>query len=138
MKILIDTNVILDALMNRTPWAVDAQNILLAVAQDEAEGCITASAFTDIYYLMKKHLKNKTQTKTALLNLLSVIEILEVTSKDCVEAFKLPMQDYEDALLAYCAHRHAVDNIITRNKKDYKNSPVKAISPNDLLKKIRS
>lgn len=138
MKILLDTNIILDALMNRVPWAKSAQEIMLAIAEDDdIEACITSSAFTDIYYILKKYLKDKAQTKTALLNLLTVIKVLDVTGKDCEDAFKLPMPDYEDALQAYCAHRHRVDNIITRNEEDFDNSPVKAISPEALLKKLQ-
>ena len=58
-KLLIDTNIILDALMNRAPWAKAAEDIILAVAEDKAEGYITASSFTDIHYLLRKHLKDK-------------------------------------------------------------------------------
>jgi len=133
MKILIDTNIILDALMNREPWAKAAQDIMLAVANEKVVGCITASTFTDIYYLLRKHLQDKEQTKRTLLGLLSVISVLDVNGKDCEEAFGLPMPDYEDALLAHCAKRHMVDNIITRNVKHFNGSPVKAVRPEDFL-----
>jgi len=45
--------------MNRAPWAKAAEDIILAVAEDKAEGYITASSFTDIHYLLRKHLKDK-------------------------------------------------------------------------------
>jgi len=121
--------------MDRAPWAKAAQDVMLAVAREKAAGCITASTFTDIYYLLRKHLQDKEQTKRTLLDLLSVISVLDVNGKDCEEAFKLPMSDYEDALLAYCAKRHMVDNIITRNVKHFDGSPVKAIRPDDFLSK---
>jgi len=60
--------------------------------------------------------------------------VLDVNEEDCREALKLPMQDYEDALLAYCAKRHMIDYIVTRNLKDFVGSPVKATSPEDFLK----
>jgi len=134
MRILIDTNVILDALMNRAPWAKAAQAIMLAVAEEKVEGCITASTFTDIYYILQKYLRDKERTKQTLLGLLSVIRVLNVSGKDCEEAFGLPMPDYEDALLAYCAKRHMVDVIITRNTKHFDGSPVKAVKPDDFLR----
>jgi len=137
MKILIDTNVILDALMNRMPWAKAAQDIMRAVACEKVDGCIIASTFTDIYYILRKYLQDKEKTKQILLELLTVINVLDVTGRDCEESFSLSMTDYEDALLAYCAKRHIVDNIITRNSKHFNGSPVEAIQPEDFLEKIR-
>jgi predicted nucleic acid-binding protein len=67
MKLLIDTNIILDAMMQREPWAGPAQTVMLAIAQEKAEGCMTANTFTDIHYMLRKHLKNTEKTKQALL-----------------------------------------------------------------------
>jgi predicted nucleic acid-binding protein len=136
MKLLIDTNIILDALMNREPWAKSAQDIVLAIAEEKAEGCITASSFTDIHYLLHKHLRDKEQTKQALLDMLAIFNVLDVTGADCEKAFNLPMSDYEDALLAYCGKRHKVDWIITRDLKHYEGSPVKAVEPKEILMRI--
>jgi len=134
MKLLIDTNTILDALMNRAPWAKAAQDVILAVAEEKAEGCVTASSFTDIHYLLYKHLKDKEKTKQALLGLLTLVNVIDVNKSDCEKAFDLPMSDYEDALLAYCGKRHKVERIITRNLKHYEGSPVKAAEPEEILK----
>ena len=134
MKLLIDTNIILDALMAREPWAASAEALLLAIAEEKAEGYITANTFTDLFYILRKHLKDKNQTKQALLSLLTTINILDVNSTDCEKAFDLSMPDYEDALLAHCGKRHKVETIVTRNKKHFENSPVKAITPDESLK----
>jgi len=136
MKLLIDTNIILDALMRREPWAESAQAIMLAVAKEKVEGCVTASSFTDIHYILRRQIKNNEQTRQALLGLLAVITVLDVTGSDCEKAFELPMKDYEDALLAYCAKRHKMDLIVTRNMEHFEGSPVKAITPEDMLKKL--
>ena len=136
MKLLIDTNIILDAMMNREPWAGQAQEIILAIAEDKAEGCITASSFTDIHYTLRKYLGDKERTKQALLGLLIVVDVLDVTGLDCEKAFELPMPDYEDALLAYCGKRHKVDKIITRNLKHFEGSPVEAVLPEEILKSL--
>jgi len=109
-----------------------------AAAGEKIEGCITASTLTDIYYILRKHLRDEEKTKRTLVGLLSIINVLDVTGKDCEEALKLPMTDYEDALLAYCAKRHMVDNIITRDGKHFNGSPVKALSPEDFLERIRA
>jgi predicted nucleic acid-binding protein len=136
MKLLIDTNIVLDALMTREPWAAPAQAVLLTVAEEKADGYITASSFTDLYYLLHKHMRDNEQTKQALLGLLASINVLDVNGRDCEKAFELPMPDYEDALLAYCAKRHKMDYIVTRNPKHFDGSPVKPISPDELLKKF--
>jgi len=130
MKLLIDTNIILDALMRREPWASSAEAILLAAAEEKVEVCITASTFTDLHYLLRKYLKNKDNVKQALLGLLAVVDVLDVTGVDCEKAFDLDMPDYEDALLAYCGKRHKVDYIITRNTKHFEGSPVRFMDPN--------
>jgi predicted nucleic acid-binding protein len=134
MKLLIDTNVILDALMHRQPWAKSAQDIILAIAEEKAEGFVTANSFADIHYILHKQLRDKDQTKQALLGLLVIINVLDVTGSDCEKAFDLPMSDYEDALLAQCAKRHKINRIISRNLKDFKGSPVEAVEPDDIIK----
>ena len=136
MKILIDTNIILDALMKREPWVESAEAILLAAAEEKAKGCVTASTFTDIYYLLRKRLADKEQTKKALLGLLAVVDVLDVTGVDCAKAFDLPMSDYEDALFAHCGKRHKVDCIVTRDIKHFDGSPVKVMQPDEFIKNL--
>jgi len=133
MKILIDTNVVLDAVMNREPWAKPAQEIFLAAAGKKFVGCVTASSFADIYYILRKHLKNKNKTKQVLLGLIELLTVLDVTGGDCAKAFDLPLPDYEDALLAYCGKRHKVDYIVTRDESHFANSPVPAVTPAEFL-----
>jgi predicted nucleic acid-binding protein len=137
MKLLIDTNVILDALMEREPWAESAQALLLAIAEEKAEGFITASTVTDIYYILKKQLGDKEKVKQALLGLFASVSVLDVNGTDCEKAFELALPDYEDALLAYCGMRHKVDFIVTRNSKHFKESPVKAVTPDEMYDTVK-
>ena len=136
MKLLIDTNIILDALMARDPWAEAAQSLLLAVAEEKALGYITASTMTDLYFLLRKHLHDNEKARHALLGLITSVNILDVTAMDCEKAFMLPISDYEDALLAYCGKRHKMDFIVTRNPSHFKGSPVKVIEPDAFLQKL--
>jgi len=122
--------------MVREPWASSAQAVLLAVAEDKVEGYITASTMTDLYYLLRKYLRNDETTRQALLGLIMSVKILDVTGTDCENAFTLPMNDYEDALLAYCGKRHKMNLIVTRNPAHFNGSPVMIISPDDLLAKL--
>jgi len=136
MKLLIDTNVILDACLSRAPWNATAEQVILACAEEKAIGCVTASSVTDIYYILSKELRSAEQAKQAVLKIITLLDVLDVTGTDCERAFDLPMQDYEDALMAYCAKRHRADLIVTRNPKHFEGSPVKSISPEDVLKRL--
>jgi len=136
MRILIDSNVILDALMAREPWVKQAGDILVASAEEKITGYITASMVTDIYYIIHKHLKSREQAKMALVKLLAILDVLEVTGSDCEKALESELSDYEDAVVVTCAKRHKIDYIVTRNVKDFKKSLVDILAPDELLEKI--
>ena len=123
-------------MMVREPWSKSAQEVILAVAEEKIEGFITTSSLTDIHYLLRKHLGDKSKTKQALLGLLSIVSVLDVNGVDCEKAFDLPMADYEDALLAQCGKRHKVGFIVTRNANHYEGSPVKAVNLDEILGSI--
>ncbi len=133
MKVLIDTNVILDALVARSQFRDDAEKLFLLAAEDKICACITASSITDIYYLLSKHLISRDQSKLSLQKLFALFKILDVTGIDCERALELTMSDYEDALITACANRSKIDCIVTRNLKDFANSEVKIMSPADFL-----
>ena len=137
MKLLIDTNIIIDAMASRSPWNKSAEALILAIAEEKAEGYITAKTFTDIHYILRKHIMDKTKLKEKLLGLLTVVTALDVYGNDCEKAFELPVADYEDAFLACCGKRHKVDFIVTRNIKHFDGSPVKAVEAGDILKQLQ-
>lgn len=132
MRVVFDTNVIIDVLANREPFADDAESVLNLAAQGTITGAITANTVTDIAYLMRKKM-NGDSIQTALMDLMEVLDIVEVNRASCLGAFGLHFSDYEDALLATCAKGWNADFIVTRNGKDFTNSPVPAITPGDFL-----
>ena len=127
MKIVIDTNIVLDTLAQREPFFAKSQALMQLVAEGKVEGAITANTITDIYYVLRKHLDNNS-LKVALRGLMELLEVVSVTGDQCRQALDLPMKDYEDSLLACCAKSWKADYIITRNVKDFVNSPVKAVT----------
>ena len=132
MKIVLDTNVILDVLANRELFVDESEAVLTAGASGWAEAAITANTVTDIAYLLRKHLSGES-LKTALLGLFELVGVLNVGYDNCVGAFDIPMSDYEDALLAHCAKTWGADYIVTRNTKDFSGSPVPAVTPCEFL-----
>lgn len=136
MKILVDTNIIIDALTGREPFRESAEQIFLLAANQIEEMYITAGFATDIYYLIRKYLHNAEQSKNTMSKLYQLFGILDVTANDCQDALLLDMKDYEDAVVSCCAQRNQIDYIVTRNVKDYKQSKVKALLPDDFVKLV--
>ena len=81
MKLLIDTNIILDFLQKREPYYEDASAIFQLSVDNEVIECVTASSITDIYYLVNKEFKDVKKTKERIQDLLELITILDVTNK---------------------------------------------------------
>jgi len=136
MRSLVDTNIIIDAMASRWPFDHAAKEILRRFAARRFECTITASTASDIYYIVKKYLRDETRTLTALKKLFTLLEIVSVSKQDCLESFDTGMRDYEDSLLAVCARHWAANCIITRNVSDFAHSPVRAITPEEFLKRI--
>ena len=134
MKILVDTNVIIDALSSREPWNESAEKIFIMAANHTVDMYITASAATDIYYLVRKYLHNTETAKQIMGKLYSLTGILEVTGNDCLEALASPIKDYEDAVVEKVASRKDMHYIVTRNIKDYQAGNTKIILPDDFVK----
>ncbi len=133
MKILIDTNVIIDALTSREPFREDAEQIFILSANRAEDMYITASSATDIYYLVRKYLHSTEQAKSVMTKLYELFYILDVTSNDCQDALVSGVNDYEDAVVSCCAFRNHIDYIVTRNIKDYGESKVRAILPEQFI-----
>ncbi|MGN0343091.1 MAG: PIN domain-containing protein [Roseburia sp.] len=136
MRILVDTNVIIDALTSRKPWNESAEQIFLMAANRRVDMFITASSATDIYYLIRKYLHSSETAKQVMGKLYSLTGILEVTGNDCLEALASPIPDYEDAVVEQVASRKGMDYIVTRNIKDYQEENTKFILPDDFVKQM--
>lgn len=133
MKILIDTNVIIDALTSREPWNESAEKIFIMAANNIVDMYITASSATDIYYLVRKHLHNAETARQVMSKLYSLVGILEVKQEDCIDALASPITDYEDAVVEQVARRTGVECIVTRNQKDYELGLAKVFLPDDFI-----
>jgi predicted nucleic acid-binding protein len=134
MKVLVDNNVVLDAIVSREPFREAAESLILKVGTNELNGCITASSTTDIFYILKK-MSGTAKAKQSLFWLFSTFDILAVDEMLCRQALALPLNDFEDALLVACALRAGVDAIISRDQEFIKNCKlVSILTPGDFLK----
>ena len=132
MKVLIDTNVLLDVLCNRAEFVENSLKVFKCCEVGRIMGCISALSVPDIVYIMRKELDNN-KVKDILTTLTSIFSVVDLKEGDITKAAALDFSDYEDALQAVCALRVKANYIVTRNVKDFKNSPVPPITPDKLL-----
>ena len=133
MIVMLDTNIILDALMERQPFDIEAKKILQSASGNKFTCLFTANAATDIFYLYSRARDCKS-AKAALYFLLTNYGVVSVSREDCLEALSLPIDDFEDALAVVCAQRANADYIITRDDKLLKATlPVKLITPKEFM-----
>jgi predicted nucleic acid-binding protein len=133
MNIVFDTNIIIDVVAKREPFVANSAAVMKMAEQKVFAAAMTANTVTDVYYILQKYLPDRNAVTKALLNIIEVLDVLEITRQRCLDAFNLPITDYEDALLAECARQWGAEYIITRNVQDFANSPVKAITPDGFL-----
>jgi len=133
MKVLIDTNVILDVLCNRKGFIEDSLRVFKFCEVNQITGYISALSVPNIVYIMRKEL-DKERIKEILATLNSLFTVVDLRESDLTKAADLDFADYEDALQSACAARAKVDYIVTRNIKDFKSSAVPAIKPVELFK----
>lgn len=137
MKVVFDTNVILNAAMGR-PGYEEAQELIQAIVDEKISGLITANSITDIHYVVRKRLGEEA-AREVIYNVLSLFDVAPVDGEICFEALNLSMEDYEDAVLAVCASHEAADYIATNDTEFIlaEGSPVKALLPADVLERIK-
>jgi predicted nucleic acid-binding protein len=132
MTVLLDTNIILDALQERQPFDAEAKEIMRRGQNGELECLFTANAAADIFYLYSRARDIKS-ARAALDFLLARYGVVSVTHEDCVRALSLGIEDFEDALAVVCAQKATADCIVTRDEELLAaDSPVRIVSPGEL------
>jgi predicted nucleic acid-binding protein len=134
MNALIDTNVILDDILDRAPHGGNARKISRLVTDGLINSYLTANCLTDIFYIVSKY-RNEAIARKTVKNLLLSFAVVSVSGEDCRRAIDLPMGDFEDAVVAVCAEKADLDYIVTNDKGfgDGSDLSVPAISPTDFL-----
>jgi len=134
MKVLIDTNVALDILLNRADYT-NAALVFSFTKQNIIESYISASAITDIFYIAHKDIGRK-PAKASLKNLLQVFKPATVTANHIYEALDLEWEDFEDSVQYVVGENFPVDYIITKNINDYASGSIPAVTPEQFIKLI--
>ena len=136
MTVLIDTNVVLDYILKRDPFAENARQCIEGLISNNSKIFLTASTVTDIYYIVRRQLSDNVLAKDVVSKLLVAFNLAAVDKNDCLNALATDISDYEDALVSVCAKKVKATYILARNAKHFQNSYVKPILPDELLKQL--
>lgn len=128
MRLLIDTNVILDMIFKRKNCDSSVR-LFQKIREWEIEAYITASSVTDIFYIIRKETHDTNQAYTIMENIFKLVSILSVTENDIKAAFKEKWKDFEDCVQYMTGRNNQIDYIITVNEKDYKFALLPALRP---------
>lgn len=133
MKVLLDSNVVIDVLEQREKFFDDSYAVVRLAAEERIEALVPAGSISDIYYIIRRGGKDPASARDAMAAFLQLVRICDTAAADVISALTLPMPDFEDAVVAATARREKVDFIITRNENDFVGSPIEAVSPASFL-----
>ena len=135
MKLLFDTNILLDVLLPRDPWAENGRKLWQASDEGQITGFVTATTLTDIFYITRR-LTNAAVALEAVKTCLLAFEIAPVDRAELEQAVQLPGSDFEDNLQIACATSAALDGIITRDPKGFQTTTITIYTPEQALSQI--
>ncbi len=136
--IFIDTDVIIDFLIDRKPHSREGAIIFTLIEQKKLKGYVSSLTFSNLYYVLRKvESHNKVIAKLdSISRLLTILKVDQQTIKDAIAS---GFTDFEDSIQYNCALDYKkIDVIITRNTKDFKTSEIPVMTPADYLKTISS
>jgi predicted nucleic acid-binding protein len=127
-RILFDTNVVLDILLDRRPYVEASAAAWAAVETGISEGMLAAHAVTTIHYLVRKE-RGSVKARRIIAAILRVFGVAAVDAAVVQEALQLPLPDFEDAVTAAAARLAGCECIVTRDPKGFRGSPVRSLTP---------
>lgn len=132
MRVLLDTNIVLDILLAREAFLEEAKEIFLLIEDSKLEGFICATTMTTIHYLIGRE-TDKANADRLILDILTLFEVALVDKKVLQEASLNNGVDYEDSVIYTSAKEAKIDIIITRDKKGFRNSEISTLKPKEFL-----
>lgn len=135
MVLLIDTNIVLDVLLNRPEFVKDSSIIWKLCETEQAKGYISTLSYANMMYVMRKQL-TPDQIEDVYRKLNLIFEFADFSPAVLDRAVNMKWKDFEDAVQSAIAEHIHADYIITRNLKDFAKSKVMALTPSELLARI--
>lgn len=131
-SLLVDTNILLDVVLARTPWAGDAALLLDAIARGMVRGFVAGHAITTLHYIVERTAGTNAAT-TAVNDILEVLQVVPLEHADFQRALALRLADFEDAVQVAACLRAGAAVLVTRNPRDFKGAPVRTAAPAEVL-----
>jgi predicted nucleic acid-binding protein len=135
VKLLIDTNVVLDLLLKREPWAGEAARLFAAVESGRAVGYVAAHTVTTVHYLLGRS-RDRTVASMGVSDLLRIVDVVPVERADLLQALALGFDDFEDGVQAICALKVEVDAVVTRDSSGFDAVSLAAAPPGVILAQL--
>ena len=132
MRVIVDTNVVLDVLLAREPFVAQAAQILALVERSSIAASLCATTVTTIHYLLAQSL-SANEVRNAMRGLLDLFEIAPVNRPVIEQALQSKIAHFEDAVLEQAGRLVGAEAIVTRNTKDFRHSSIKALEPQEFL-----
>jgi predicted nucleic acid-binding protein len=132
MKILLDTNIILDIALGRPDYSEKAKELISFLNREQILFFVSATTVTDIYYILRKS-GNHTSAMEFLNHFLLYAEIAGVDKNVILNALNSGLSDFEDAVQIQCAVLNHISIIIARNKSDFKTKEISVYTPDEFL-----
>lgn len=132
MRVLFDTNIIIDVLLNREPFATDSVKAMNLAEAREIESYLCATTVTTIYYLVARHY-DKSHAIEKIATLLKIFDVAPVNYLAIDRAVGSKFSDFEDAVLYESAMLVDADAMVTRNTKDFKAAKLTIYTLDELL-----
>ncbi len=132
MKVLIDTNVIVDVALEREPFYAESDRILTFVEEGQIQGYVSASTFSDLYYIIRRD-KGRDWTLEFLRQLATFCQVATVDNSVISIALTCNFKDFEDAIQYSTAVINLIDAIVTRNPRDFPVNTPRIVTPNQLI-----
>ena len=133
-NVFVDTNIIIDLLAKREPFYKEAQDLFTLSDKKEIQLCISSLSFANAYYSIVKH-HREVDAKKYLAKFKVLVKVLPLEDKAIELALVADFNDFEDGLQYFVAMDNESDIIITRNKKDFKNSKILVMTAEEYLRK---
>jgi predicted nucleic acid-binding protein len=137
VRILIDTNIVLDFLLQREPFSQDAELLFQAIDVGEVFGYVTATTLTDIFYISRRHTRSIEQARQAVSETPTALMVCPVVRVVLESAFNSGLPDFEDAVQIFSAVAQGLEAIVTRDAQGFLSSPIPVLSIQELLQRVR-
>ena len=137
MRVLLDTDIVIDFLLAREPFAQPARAIFELNAQKKLKCHIAAITPLNIFFIARKSLSVGARLNI-IRQLLSQVSVCPINHEILLRAFDLGFSDYEDAVQHACAEVEEIDAIVTRNLNDYRRATLPVFTPEDFLRQLTS